>query len=330
MASSSYDSVWRSTPTSDWTANGSPESGHNFTDQINEQQQNVQGAQSRYEQQNQQAGQYQQQYDDLFQNRQSYGDMYQQARNQEGVDEAKKQYQESLAAVNGVQSAMNALPSSINANSGRRLTQAQMQNILGNRMGEYNSTMQYWQNQNAGDQNMYQTSLAAAQNTASNMMNQQQFNISNALQVYQSQMAAAEQAYQDIINERNVMRTIYGQMYDDEYKHRAQELEAWATQVQAETQRYVQDQENARNNANLQAQTAWQNYLKDLNTQQQQQQNINQPKPSQFVDNFGNIRYANQATGQYTTGYVQPTYDNGQYYTVADPSMLANMMYGNM
>lgn len=330
MAASSYDSVWRSQPVSDWNPNDAS-TGHDFLNQIDTQKGNVSNAENIYKQQAGQVADSRNTYNDLFNNRTSYNDMYNEARQTAGVDDAKAQYQKSLAAVNGVQSAMTALPSSVNANSGRALTQAQAQAAMANNMNEYNSTLQYWQNQNAGDQNMYQTALSEAQNLAGQNLSEQQYNINTALTNYQAQMDAAQKAYDEIINERNILRTIYGQMFDDEYNHRAQEIEAWANQVQAETTRYVQDQENARNAAQVAAQNAWTSYLKQKD-EAEKQAKLNTVKKNDFIDSYGNIRYTD-SKGNQQTSYVNPTTytdANGTRVNahVASPEQLAQMMYG--
>ena len=258
---SQYDTMWRSKPTSDWTANGSAESGHNFTEQINEQKANVENAQNLFNEQKGVADTSRQTFQDMFGNQTSYGDYYGQAKESEGVNQAREQYQKSLAAVNGVQSAMTALPSSVNANSGRVLSQSQRQAALANQMNEYNSTLQYWQNKNAGDLSQYQTALSAAQNAAEKQASFQQQNIATALSDYHTTMNELNNMYSQIINERNVLRQIYGDMYDDEYNHMAQEIEMWATQVQAETSRYAEEQANARNNAQIAAQRSLSEYM---------------------------------------------------------------------
>lgn len=306
---SQYDSIWRSKPTSDWTANGPAETGHNFIDQINEQKGNVENAQNLYNEQKGIADQSRQTFQDRFNNQTSYGDYYNQAKEEEGVNQSREQYQKSLAAVNGVQSAMTALPSSVNANSGRILSQSQRQAALANQMNEYNSTLQYWQNQNAGDLSQYQTALSAAQNLAGQQSAEQQQNIATALSDYHTTMNELNNMYSQIINERNVLRQIYGDMYDDEYNHMAQEIEMWAQQVQAETQRYADEQANARNQASINAQQ----YLADK--QEQAQKNYNEAIAKQGF--FGNLNdayatymseiddYTNRANslGNYIWGY---------------------------
>jgi hypothetical protein len=57
-------------------------------------------------------------------------------------------------------------------------------------------------------------------------------------------------------------------MYEDEYRHMQQEIEAWKANLDAETARYAQEQETARNNAKIAAEKyaadaglRWQQYL---------------------------------------------------------------------
>lgn len=304
---SQYDTMWRSKPTSDWTANGPAETGHNFIDQINEQKGNVEKAQNLYDEQKGVADTSRQTYQDLFNNQTAYGDYYNQAKESEGVNQAREQYQKSLAAVNGVQSAMTSLPSSVNANSARVLSQAQRQAALANQMNEYNSTLQYWQNQNAGDLSQYQTALGAAQSLAGQQSAEQQQNIATALSDYHTTMNELNQMYNQIINERNILRQIYGDMYDDEYNHMAQEIEMWAAQVQAETQRYAEEQATARNNASIAAQRSLSEYL---NSQQQTPDN-----------SFSSYLMSNAALDQSRVGGWAPDY------TDQDKANYLNDMY---
>lgn len=305
---SQYDTMWRSKPTSDWTANGSAESGHNFTEQINEQKANVENAQNLFNEQKGVADTSRQTFQDMFGNQTSYGDYYGQAKESEGVNQAREQYQKSLAAVNGVQSAMTALPSSVNANSGRVLSQSQRQAALANQMNEYNSTLQYWQNQNAGDLSQYQTALGAAQNLAGQQSSEQQQNIATALSDYHTTMNELNNMYNQIINERNVLRQIYGDMYDDEYNHMAQEIEMWATQVQAETQRYADEQANARNNAQIAAQRSLSEYLNPQNQQAEDNSFSSYLLSNAALDQSGVGGWAGDYTDQDKSNYLNDMY----------------------
>ncbi|MEE3358039.1 MAG: hypothetical protein VZR31_08130, partial [Lachnospiraceae bacterium] len=106
-----------SKPVSDWTPNGSFESGHDFINQINKQQQDIDAKKGEYNTQQGTTNQAQQTYEDAYKGQNAYSDLYNQAQQSEGVDDAKAQYQKSLASVNATNSAMNNLPSSINAGS---------------------------------------------------------------------------------------------------------------------------------------------------------------------------------------------------------------------
>lgn len=242
-----------SKPVSDWTPNGPAESGHNFTDQINEQAQKISGAENRYGEAYNKIGGAQTAYDQAYQNQQNYGDLYNQAKGSEGVNDAQSQYQKSLASANATQAAMNNLPSSINAGSNVVLTQAQRNAALGNQMNKYQNTLDYWTRQNQADLGAYQTALSSAQDLARTSMGQEQAKVSQAMTNLQTQMEQANALYDQVAQERAIMRQIYGDMYDDEYRHMQQEIEAWAANLQAETQRYAEEQATARNNAKIAA-----------------------------------------------------------------------------
>lgn len=336
-----YTSYFGSKPVSDWTANGPAEGGHNFIDQINEQKGVVAGKQGEYETQQGQLGNARNAYDDAYKSQQSYSDLYGQAKGTEGVDDAKAQYQKSLASVNATNSAMNNLPSSINAGSNVVLNASQRNAALGNQMSKYQNTLDYWTRQNAGDLNQYQTALASAQDLAKTNMGQEQAKVAQSMQNYQAQIDYANNLYNQLLQERQIMRSIYGDMYEDEYRHMQQELEAWAQNLNAETQRYAQDQETARNNAKIAAER----YAADagLRLQQylQQQEDAKQAKLKQpNVQSYIKLVNGNWVGGSPQTGGVNidpiVTYrDNGRNgynrveTAVASPEMLAQLMYGS-
>lgn len=322
-----------SKPVSDWTPNGPAESGHNFTDQINEQAQKISGAENRYGEAYNKIGGAQTAYDQAYQNQQNYGDLYNQAKGSEGVNDAQSQYQKSLASANATQAAMNTLPSSINAGSNVVLTQAQRNAALGNQMNKYQNTLDYWTRQNQSDLGAYQTALSSAQDLARTSMGQEQTKVSQAMTNLQTQMDQANALYDQITQERAIMRQIYGDMYDDEYRHMQQEIEAWAANLQAETTRYAQDQETARNNAKIAAEK----YAADAGLRLQQylaeQAKLNQPEMKSVIKSNGYF-YSPQ-TGEPT--YIDPIVqykDNGQNaytrqeYYVPTANMLAQLMYG--
>ena len=271
MATTQY---FGSKPVSDWTANGSAESGHNFIDQINEQKGIIGNKTNEYGNQQGELGNARNAYDEAYKAQQNYSDLYNQAKGSEGVDDARAQYQKSLASVNATNSAMNNLPSSINAGSNVVLNASQRNAALGNQMTKFQNTLDYQTRQNAGDLSNYQTALASAQDLAKTTMGQEQSKVAQTMQNYQAQMDYANELYNQLLNERQIMRSIYGDMYEDEYRHMQQEIEAWKANLDAETARYAQDQETARNNAKIAAQK----YAADAGLRlqqylQQQQQN---------------------------------------------------------
>ena len=334
-----YTQYFGSKPVSDWQANGPAESGHNFIDQINEQKNVISGKQGEYNTQQGQLGEARTAYGDAYKNQQNYSDLYNQAKGTEGVEDARNQYQKSLASVNATQSAMNNLPSSINAGSNVVLNASQRNAALGNQMTKFQNTLDYQTRQNAGDLSQYQTALASAQDLAKTNMGQEQAKVAQTMQNYQAQMDYANNLYNQLLQERQIMRSIYGDMYEDEYRHMQQEIEAWAQNLQAETERYAQDQATARNNATIAAQ----NYATDISkylgsgyiwdgSQWVNQNQLNQPTLQSYLSTTGN--YYTPQTG---TGSVEPivTYrDNGKNgYNrvenyVASPEMLAQLMYG--
>lgn len=307
-----------SKPVFDWNPNGSAESGHDFINQINEQKGNVSGKETQYQDYQANVNNAQQQYQDAYKNQQAYGDLYNQAKQSEGVDTAKEQYQKSLNAVNATNTAMTNLPSTINAGSNVVLNASQRNAALGNQMNKYANTLGYWTNQNAADQSQYQTALGAAQSLAGQQMGQQQTNVAQTMQNYQAQMDQANQLYNQLLNERNILRSIYGDMYDDEYKHRMQELEIWADNLQAETSRYAEQQANYR--AQLAKQlNPYEQYL--LDQEKAKNAKLNQvSRPENAITSSGEWTVGGQS------GTVKPTVDtvNGKTrYTYVAPTYIA-------
>ena len=294
-----YNMYFGSKPVSDWTANGSKESGHNFIDQIDEQAGKIAGHEDKYNNQYGKLDNLQSAYDEAYKGQQNYSDLYGQAKTAEGVDDAKAQYQKSMASVNATNSAMNNLPSSINAGSNVVLNSSQRNAALGNQMTKFQNTLDYQTRQNAGDRDMYQTALSSAQDLAGKNMSQEQTKVNQAMSNLQTNMDMANNLYNQLLQERNIMRTIYGQMYDDEYRHMQNELEAWANNLQAETQRYAEDQATARNNAKIAADK----YAADAGLRLQQYlQQQEQAKTPTFLDYVNSDAYLNAMNGDLTYG----------------------------
>lgn len=307
-----------SKPVFDWNPNGSAESGHDFINQINQQKGVVSGKEQQYQDYQANVNNAQQQYQDAYKNQQAYGDLYNQAKQSEGVDTAKEQYQKSLNAVNATNTAMTNLPSTINAGSNVVLNASQRNAALGNQMNKYANTLGYWTNQNAADQSQYQTALGAAQSLAGQQMGQQQTNVAQTMQNYQAQMDQANQLYNQLLQDRNLLRTIYGQMYDDEYNHRMQELQIWADNLQAETQRYADQQANYR--AQLAKQlNPYEQYL--LDQEKARNAKLNQvSRPENAITSSGEWTVGGQS------GTVKPIVDtvNGKTrYTYVAPTYIA-------
>lgn len=305
-----------SKPVFDWNPNGSAESGHDFMDQINEQKGNITNKSGEYQQAKTTAEGADKQFNDMFANRQAYSDMYNQAAQQAKVDQREQEYQKNLDAVNATRRAMYTLPSATNANSEVRLSQAQRDAALGRNMAQYQNL--YNDNsalaQQAGDK--YSTALAVAQNNAGQMLSQQNQDINTALANYQTKLDAANNEYNQLLQERNILRSIYGDMYDDEYNHRMQELEIWADNLQAETARYAEQQANYRAQLSKKAQDealAWQKYMAEKQEK-------------------ANNSYSNALAKQNDIDQINQVYSNYQK-TLAnldkESSNLASYLFGN-
>lgn len=321
-----YNVYFGSKPVSDWTANGPAESGHNFIDQINKQEGVISGKQGEYETQQGQLGGARDTYEDAYKNQQSYSDLYGQAKGSEGVDDARSQYQKSLASVNATQSAMNNLPSSINAGSNVVLNASQRNAALGNQMSKFQNTLDYQTRQNAVDRDMYQTALASAQDLAKTNMSKEQANVAQAMTNYQAQMEYANNLYNQLLQERQIMRSIYGDMYEDEYKHMQNELEVWAQNLQAETARYAQEQENARNAARIAADK----YIADAGTRLQEYLINSQKEANKQAARANDIDKINQIYAQYTGEVNDLTKNRGNFgsYIFGENSLFPSLFNG--
>ena len=280
------------TPTSDWTANGSPESGHDFINQINESKAKEAAQEAQVAQQRQNQDIARGEYQKALQNEQDYRDIYSGTKASEGVDDAKQQYQKSLASVNATQSAMNTLPSSINAGSNVVLNANQRNAALGNQMSKFQNTLDYQTRQNQADLGQYQTALSAAQNVAQNTAQYQRQDTASRMNQLQNEMAQVNALYDQLLRDREITRSIYGNMYDDEFKHRQMAYEEWAKNLDAEMSIYAQDQETARNNAKIAAQnyaTSVQKYMADAQNRSNQTPSfLDYVNSTENLNKFGN------------------------------------------
>ena len=318
-----------SKPSFDWNPNGTAESGHDFINQINEQKGNVQAKTGEYQQAKATAEGADKQFSDMFQNRQSYSDMYNQASQQAKVDQREQEYQKNLDALNATRRAMYTLPSATNANSEVRLSQAQRDAALNRNLGQYQNL--YSENsalaQQAGQ--MYNTALGQAMGLSENMLGQQQQDINTAMANYQTKMQAANDMYNQLLNERNILRSIYGDMYDDEYNHRMQELEIWADNLNAETQRYAQQQANYRAQLDKQL-SPYEQYMLDLAKGANSGNNVNVAStPDSFITSGGEYK----SGGKYGTTTPTTSYDkNGNLvntYVAPMETVFNNQSSGN-
>lgn len=268
-------------PKSDWKANGPASSGHDFINQINEQKGNVTNKTNEYQNFAKDAKELENTYKDTFNNQASYNDLYDQAAQQARVNEREEQYQRDLDAVNATRRTMYTLPSTVNSNSEARLNSAQRAAALSNQTAKYQNI--YNDNVNMADTSSqaYQTALGVAQANAGQALNQQQANIAASMQAWQTGMQQASDAYNQLLQERNILRSIYGDMYDDEYKHRMQEIEIWADNLSAETARYQEAQANYRAKLAADAQKYAANIQKYLGDMTNKATNQNQ---ASFVD----------------------------------------------
>lgn len=289
------------TPTNDWTANGSPEGGHDFINQINESKAKEAAQEAQVAQQRQNQDIARGEYQKALQNEQDYRDIYSGTKASEGVDDAKQQYQKSLASVNATQSAMNTLPSSINAGSNVVLNSNQRNVALGHQMAKFQNTLDYQTRQNQADLSDYQAALSAAQNAAQNTAQYQRQDTANRMSQLQNEMTQVNALYDQLLKDREITRSIYGQMYDDEFKHRQMALEEWAKNLDAEMRIYEQDQETARNNAKIAAQnyaTSIQKYMADSLNRSNQPKITTPAKTTNAITNRGEVidEYGNPYT----------------------------------
>ena len=205
---------------------------HDFQNQIAGQNEKVSGQYSQYATDRASAAQREAAYDEAFKNQTAYNDLMAQAEGKYGVEDAKNTYQKSLQAIAATNQAMNALPSTINSNSNVVLSQAQRNAALGNQMNKYQNTLSSWQQANAVDQSALNTALQQSQNLADRNLAQQQQNIANNMNMYQTALQNAAQTYNQALQEQNILRNIYSQMYEDEYQHQQQDYNYWYANLQ--------------------------------------------------------------------------------------------------
>lgn len=221
---------------------------HDFQNQIAGQNDKVSGQYSQYATDRASAAQREAAYDEAFKNQTAYNDLMAQAEGKYGVEDAKNTYQKSLQAIAATNQAMNALPSTISSNSNVVLSQAQRNAALGNQMNKYQNTLSSWQQANAVDQSALNTALQQASQLAQGNYAQQQQNIANSMNMYQTALQNAAQTYNQALQEQNILRNIYSQMYEDEYQHNQQDYNYWYANLQdkwkqqeLEAQKYAAD-----------------------------------------------------------------------------------------
>lgn len=313
---------------------------HNFQDRISQGEQNVAQKQNEYQQYQGRADQAYGAQQEALQNRQSYGDILSQAKQSEGVDTAKQQYQQDTEAVNAIQSAMNTLPSSINANSNVTLTNAQRQAALGNQMNKYLNSYDYATRQAETSGNMLQMAQNAAFTAAEAGATEQQQNISNAMNAYSQEMANLQNLYSQLANERQQVFNTYGQMYEDEYQHMQEQLQLYANNLSAETQRYIADQEDATKRWIAEKEDAATRYAADAGMRVQQYlQSLNQNKSGTSDDylSFLNSEAALNAPGwsedmtdaEKRTWLMRNANDYTRMVNSGDTTGLRNLMAGD-
>lgn len=299
------------TPKSDWNPNGPAESGHNFIQRINDKNAEIDAKNKQY--QDYQAANVDPSraaYNKSIQAQQNYGDLWNQAKQSEGVEAARDQYQKSANAVNATNTAMNNLPSTINAGSNVVLNAAQRNAALGHQMGKYQNTLASWTNQNATDQNMYQTALGVAQNLANQNMAQEQAKVAQGLQRYQAEQAQANELYNQMSDQQRMALSIYDQMLQDEAQHWREVYDPWAANLAAETSRYTANKANQLSD--------YQKYL--IEKEKAQNAKLNPvSRPESFITSNGEYK----ANGQY--GTTKPIVDNVngvQRYTYIAPNAI--------
>lgn len=178
-------------------------------------------------------------------NRVSYNDLLQQAEANKGLPEKEQQYKSDVEAVNAIASAMNTLPSSINANSNVVLTNAQRNAALGNQMQKYQNSYDYATREAEASGNLYQMAQSAALTAAEAGANDQQQNIANAMNAYQQEMSNLQNAYANLANDRQQKFDIYGQRYEEDYRRAQDVLQREMQERELAMKKYIADQEAA-------------------------------------------------------------------------------------
>lgn len=250
---------------------GNPEDyTHNFGQRIGDQNAKVESQYGQYATDQAAAQSQRDAYQQAFANQTGYGDLLNTAEGKYGVNDRRSGYEQSMRAIAATNQAMNALPSNINANSERVLTQAQRNAALGNQMNKYQNTLSSWQQQNATDAAMYQAAMNEARNLASQNMAQEQYKLGMQQSDWQTLLNQASQTYNQALNEQNIRNAIYQQMYDDEAQHRQLEYNYWAKRLDdenAKRQLAIQEAANA-------AQKSYQDYMMAQAQQPVQQEQV--------------------------------------------------------
>lgn len=249
---------------------GNPEDyTHDFGQRIGEYSANAKAQYDQYAANQAEAQTQRKAYQDAFAGQSAYGELLNQAEQEKGVGDRRNTYEQSMRAIAATNQAMNALPSTINANSERVLTQAQRNAALGNQMNKYQNTLSSWQQQNATDAAMYQAALNEALNLAGQNMAQEQYKLGMQQSDWQTLLNQAAQTYNQALNQEQLRNTVYQQMYEDEARHRQEEYNRWAKLLDDENtkrQLAIQEAQNAAQNSYLDYMRNANNYMGNQGT----------------------------------------------------------------
>lgn len=213
---------------------------NSFVDRISKAEQNLGNLVSESDRANSESQRAYGDYDTFTGNMRGYHDFYNEAEDEFGVTQAKDAYEQSKRALSMTQSMLDALPSSISANSARRLTIEQRNlryNAQANTINSVQNKLQYgaaqyeqaWKNAREN-----QAAKAAALTSEQNVQQQQYAERwKTALDIYHQKRQNARSAQSELAQERSAY-------LDWQAKQAEQAWQEWQTKVDALQTRYKQ------------------------------------------------------------------------------------------
>lgn len=177
-------------------------------------------------------------YNTFYGNMKEYGEVYKGAENEFGVTNAMDNYENSKKAVQMAQNAIDALPSSINANSNRVLTQAQRERANEVMSVGYYKNLNMAQNKSSMYEQAWKNARENQKLYTENIMTQQQNNLDNLSNLWQTEMDNYANIGKNLTSARTEYNTIQSDYRAWQNTQLQNELAVWEKQLKSAMTKY--------------------------------------------------------------------------------------------